>query len=101
MGEADLLVRAVSSGDFHATIPGSTLAAANLGAGIAGTLVSDIVGRTVDAGDELVTVRVGHAAGVADSTARFEQGKCISVVIMRTAREIMRGEVMVEERELL
>lgn len=100
-GAADLLVRAVSSGDFHATIPGSTLAATNLGAGIAGTLIAELVGRTGDAGDELVSVRAGHAAGVADSTARFERGKCVSVVIMRTAREIMRGEIMVEERELL
>ena len=98
---ADVLVRAVSSGDWHATIPGSTLAAVNLGAGVAGTIMSDLMGRSTTAGDELVAVRVGHAAGVAESTARFEGGNCVSVVIMRTAREIMRGEIMVDERELV
>lgn len=101
--EADLLVRAVSSGDFHATIPGTTLGALNLGVGIPGTVIHELVGGGEGRGEEVVTVRAGHAAGVASSSVRFvvgEMGKRVptSVVMMRTAREIMRGEVMVPQR---
>ncbi|GAA5869696.1 hypothetical protein JCM8547_005108 [Rhodosporidiobolus lusitaniae] len=101
--DADLLVRAVSSGDFHATIPGTTLAAVNLGAGTPGTVIHDLTSgpsstSTGGAQDEVVTVRAGHAAGVANSSVRFVGGKAQSVVMVRTAREIMKGEVMVPER---
>lgn len=101
--EADLLVRAVSSGDFHATIPGTTLSALNLGLGIQGTIIEEIVrgktGNTVVEKD-VVTVRAGHAAGVTTSTLRFEGGKPKSVVMFRTAREIFRGEILVPQKVL-
>ncbi|GAA6002233.1 uncharacterized protein JCM10292_000820 [Rhodotorula paludigena] len=104
-GDADLLVRAVSSGDMHASIPGTTLGALNIGAGTPGTVVHDLVvpsdgarGRGTNDGD--VTVRAAHAAGVTESTVRFEKGTARSVVMIRTAREIMRGEVQVPERVL-
>jgi 2-methylaconitate cis-trans-isomerase PrpF len=49
-----------------------------------------------------VTVRAGHKAGVAESTVRFgkESGKAESVVMSRTAREIMCGNVLIPERIL-
>lgn len=104
-GDADFLVRAVSSGDMHASIPGTTLGALNIGAGTPGTVVHDLVGRRdaargreTDDGD--VTVRAAHAAGVTESTVRFDEGTARSVVMVRTAREIMRGEVLVPERVL-
>ncbi|BGP15985.1 hypothetical protein JCM10213_004801 [Rhodosporidiobolus nylandii] len=98
--EADLLARAVSSGDWHATIPGTTLGALNVGAGSPGTVVHSLVRGAPPAGvkDEVVTVRAAHAAGVAESSVRFEEGRPRSVVMVRTAREIMRGEVMVPDR---
>lgn len=101
--EADLLVRAVSSGDFHATIPGTTLGALNLGLGMSGTTIHSLVrggmssvGGT-EIGGEVVTIRAGHAAGVTESSVRFVGGKPESVVMMRTAREIIRGSVLVPE----
>lgn len=104
-GDADLLVRAISSGDWHATIPGTTLGALNIGLGTQGTVIHEVVesrsegqqSRNTD--DEVVTVRAGHAAGVAESSVRFgEDGKPDAVVMVRTAREILRGEVLVPER---
>jgi 2-methylaconitate cis-trans-isomerase PrpF len=98
--DSDLLVRAVSSGDFHATIPGTTLGALNLGLGIPNTIISEIVHGVggKNGQGEVVRVRAGHAAGVAESRVRFERGRARSVVMMRTAREIMRGSVMVPSR---
>lgn len=106
--EADLLVRAISSGDWHATIPGTTLGALNIGMGTEGTVIHDVVAarrvqnsaqsRNVD-DDDVVTIRAGHAAGVAESSVRFgKDGKPEAVAMVRTAREIMRGEVLVPER---
>ncbi|KWU46289.1 DUF453-domain-containing protein [Rhodotorula sp. JG-1b] len=107
--EADLLVRAISSGDWHATIPGTTLGALNVAAGTRGTVVHELMASrasVVSAGaddevDKVVTVRAAHAAGVAESSVRFARdGTPESVVMVRTAREIMRGEVMVPESVL-
>ncbi|GAA5878598.1 hypothetical protein JCM16303_002137 [Sporobolomyces ruberrimus] len=98
--DADLLVRAISSGDWHATIPGTTLGALNIGFGTKGTVIHDLVhgGKEV-VEKETVTVRAGHHAGVAESTVRFAKGsgKAESVVMVRTAREIMNGNVMIPE----
>lgn len=96
--EADLLVRAVSSGDFHATVPGTTLGALNVALGHADTTVNSLVSPNKAVQDGIVQVRAAHAAGVADAKVRFEGGKPKSVVMIRTAREIMRGEVLVSER---
>lgn len=103
--EADVLVRAISSGDWHATIPGTTLGALNVAAGTRGTVVHELLmaSRAAPAGDDdvdkVVTVRAAHAAGVAESSVRFARdGTPESVVMVRTAREIMRGEVMIPER---
>lgn len=115
--EADILVRAVSSGDFHATIPATTLGALNVAAGTQGSVVNELIktGRvgvdseksdstpppsTPGPGEEIVLVRAGHPAGTAESTVKFviDEGgrrKPTSVIMMRTAREIMRGEVMI------
>lgn len=105
--EADLLVRAISSGDWHATIPGTTLGALNVAAGTEGTVVHELMAPRAPAGgnaddDKVVTVRAAHAAGVAESSVRFARdGAPESVVMVRTAREIMRGEVLIPERVFL
>jgi len=109
--DADLVVRAVSSGDWHATIPGTTLAAVNLALGTEGTVIQRLVHPASSDGsrvreeqregkDEVVQVRAGHAAGVATASVRFEEGKPVGVVMWRTAREIMRGEIVVPEKLL-
>lgn len=96
--DADLLVRSVSSGDFHATIPGTTLGALNIALGYTGSTVNALVSTKEAVRDGIVQIRAAHAAGVADAKVRFEQGQPKSVVMTRTAREIMRGQVLVEER---
>ncbi|GAA5846024.1 hypothetical protein JCM9279_004760 [Rhodotorula babjevae] len=108
--DADLLVRAVSSGDLHASIPGTTLGALNIAAGVEGSVVREAIGAGAGgaapasargARDEVVRVRAAHAAGVTESSVRFDAaGRAQSVVMVRTAREIMRGEVLVAERLL-
>ena len=110
--DADLLVRAVSSGDWHASIPGTTLGALNIAAGVEGSVVREAMRAGAGAGaragageggvrDEVVRVRAAHAAGVTESSVRFDaEGRAQSVVMVRTAREIMRGEVLVPERLL-
>ncbi|KAK4056899.1 hypothetical protein OIO90_002149 [Microbotryomycetes sp. JL221] len=103
--DADLVARAVSSGDWHRTIPGTTLAALNVALGIQGTVVSDLVSQrrikpklTTGSDEERdVTIRAAHEAGVTDSTVRFKHGQPKSVVLWRTAREIMRGSVLIPE----
>lgn len=70
-------------------------------------MVSDLMVGRGEGQEGVVTVRVGHAAGVASSSVRFEpaskgakeRGRPVSVVMMRTAREIMRGEVLVDLKE--
>ncbi|KAK4051214.1 hypothetical protein OIV83_003036 [Microbotryomycetes sp. JL201] len=102
--DADLVARAISSGDWHRTIPGTTLSALNVAAGIPGTLVHEMIaGPAANAqltayGTSDITIRAAHEAGVTQSTVRFEDGKPQSVVLVRTARQIMCGEVMVPER---
>ncbi|SCV71213.1 BQ2448_2801 [Microbotryum intermedium] len=96
--DADLLVRAISSGDFHATIPGTTLGALNIALGHKGTTVNSLVGEERAREDGVVEVKAAHAAGVAEAKVRFEKGRPSSVVMVRTAREIMRGDVSVPER---
>lgn len=109
--EADLVARTISSGDVHATIPATTLACLAIGAGTPGSLVSLLMARedltpgkvVAEAEEGVMSVRAGNAAGVAESAVRFERGgdgrvEPSSVVMVRTAREIMRGQVMVPER---
>ncbi|KAM0787543.1 hypothetical protein ACM66B_003614 [Microbotryomycetes sp. NB124-2] len=96
--DADIVARAVSSGDWHRTIPGTTLAALNVAVGTPGTIVQALAGTSAPAASGHVTVRAAHEAGVTESTVRFEGGKPQSVVLLRTAREIMSGEVKIPER---
>lgn len=51
---------------------------------------------------DVITVRAAHAAGVSSASVRFEgEGEArtpTSVVMMRTAREILRGTIACPER---
>lgn len=68
----------------------------NIGAGTPGTIVYKLI--TAKAQGEVVEVKAAHAAGVATSKVRFVDGRPESVVMMRTGREIMRGNVMIPEK---
>ena len=106
--DADLLARTISAGDPHATIPGTTLGALNLAVGTPGTVVHGLVRQSAEdaAGQgEVVAVRAAHAAGVSGSKVRFSgegtMRRAEGVVMWRTAREVMRGEVLVDDRRLM
>lgn len=75
------------------------MGALNLGAGTKGSVVHDLVSSNGQSEvGEKVTVRAGHYGGVAESTVRFKEGKPESVVMMRTARMIMDGNISIPER---
>jgi 2-methylaconitate cis-trans-isomerase PrpF len=100
--EMDIAVRAVSVGNFHRTVPGTTLSALNVARTVKGSLVAQLVADKEEAeeagagGERVVPIRVGQPAGVAESKVRVgKDGKASAVVMTRTAREIMRGEVLV------
>ena len=75
----------------------TTLGALNIGAGTPGTVIYEVLATRQPSG-EVVEVRAAHAAGVAVSNVKFERGQPVSVVMKRTARKIMEGEVFVPER---
>ncbi|KAH8915958.1 DUF453-domain-containing protein, partial [Atractiella rhizophila] len=88
-----LIVRAISVGNFHRTIPGTTLANLVLSQKYKGSLPSLISGSATT-GSSASSVVVAHPAGIVEGTLRDEGGIPHSVV-ERTAREIMRGSVAV------
>lgn len=89
-GDADVVVRAVSTGDFHRTVPGTSLSALALAGSIDGTVVARLAGVA----DRDGLLRVRHPAGVAEARVRTRDGKS-AICMTRTAREIMRGHVLV------
>ncbi|GAA99655.1 uncharacterized protein L969DRAFT_47360 [Mixia osmundae IAM 14324] len=92
----DIIVRAFSTGDAHRSVPGTTLTALSVARSIKGSLVESLC----LANDQAVQrIRVGHPAGVAESAVVVSgEGAATAVLMTRTAREIMRGEVMIPSR---
>lgn len=92
--DIDFVARAVSGGVIHRTIMGTTLAALTLASATVGSIPHLLVGGK--SGAEIAHVRVGHPAGVAEGEMRVgKDGGKSYVVITRSAREIMRGAVLV------
>ena len=122
----DVAVRLISMGRAHRTIaitgamaaavaaalPGTVVGEAVGGAGGAGDKAADVVadaaGRPLPTGNELGpvrTVRIGHPAGVLEVGVEVGRGpdgqwQVPRVTVDRTAREIMRGSVLVPESYL-
>lgn len=114
-GEADVVVRAVSVGNFHrsaldqpyltsqsadvlslrSTVPSTTLSAL----AVASSHSTSVVPSASASPDGLMTFKARHPAGIAEATLRLapdsEGGGAVSVVVVRTAREIMRGQVLI------
>ena len=88
--DCDVVVRAVSTGDFHRTVPGTTLSALALAGSIDGTVVA----KLATAADRDGLLRVRHPAGVAEARVRTRDGKS-AVCQTRTARQIFAGHVFV------
>ena len=116
----DVIVRLISMGRAHRTIaitgamaaaaaaalPGTVVAeAAGVGVGAAGDGVAATAGAVGDGPGPLRTVRIGHPAGVLEVGVEVERGsdgrwRVPRVTVDRTAREIMRGSVLVPESYL-
>ena len=116
----DVAVRLISMGRAHRTIaitgamataaaaalPGTVVAeAAGVGVGAAGDGVAATAGAVGDGPGPLRTVRIGHPAGVLEIVVEVGRGpdgrwRVPRVTVDRTAREIMRGSVLVPESYL-
>lgn len=101
--DVDLLVRLISMGRTHRTLAMTGAMACAAAAVIAGTVVSDVAGGT-PARPGSRHVRLGHPAGVLalNVTTEHDAGswRVPSLRMDRTAREIMRGAVLVPQAYL-
>ncbi|UZJ57513.1 hypothetical protein CBS101457_006833 [Exobasidium rhododendri] len=99
----DLMVRTVSSGQLHRTIPATTLSALAASLAFPNSIVSQVVSKTPsrqtlktleEAGGagNLRAITVGQPAGCSSaSVAISAKGLPTSIVMLRTARRIMQG----------
>lgn len=108
---ADLLVRLISMGRTHRTLAMTGAMACAAAAAMDGSVVAELVGGSIEAAPEAGEragtarrVRLGHPAGVLamEVTAERAAGswRVPSLVVDRTAREIMRGTVQVPQAYL-
>lgn len=102
---ADVAVRLISMGRAHRTIAITGAMAAATAAALPGTVVSEAAAVAGDGPGPLRTVRIGHPAGVLEVGVEVGCGpdgqwRVPRVTVDRTAREIMRGSVLVPESYL-
>ena len=110
--EVDLLVRLISMGRTHRTLAMTGAMACAAAAAMDGSVVAELVGGSIGAatpepGEGAGTarrVRLGHPAGVLAMEVTAERAADVwrvpSLVVDRTAREIMRGTVQVPQAYL-
>ena len=110
--DVDLLVRLISMGRTHRTLAMTGAMACAAAAAMDGSVVAELAGSSIEAtapeaGERAGTarrVRLGHPAGVLamEVTAEGAAGvwRVPSLVVDRTAREIMRGTVQVPQAYL-
>jgi hypothetical protein len=98
-GDLDLVARILSLGRLHHAFTGTGSIAAAVAAAIPETLVAECLTRPLAPGSML---RLGHAAGVlkvgAEITRTPRGWIAHSGMLPRTARTLMRGEVMIPRR---
>ncbi len=97
--QIDLCARIFSMGKLHHAFTGTGAIAVAVAASIPETLVSDVASQK-----QLGNLRIGHSAGVMDASAITENidtnWLAHSASIMRTARTLMRGEVIIPDHYL-
>lgn len=117
LAEYDCLIRSVSVGQFHRTIPATTLSALGVASAIPGSLVYDVIerGRALTgeartrkippwiqassgsaSGATISSVSVGQPAGVSSTCVRVPPGSQLpdAIIMERTARLLMDGQLM-------
>lgn len=112
-GDIDLVARAISVGQFHRTIPATTLSALGVASGFRGSIVSQTFkagtedntpptpewAKDLNAGSRSLirSLRVGQPAGVSSTCIRVPAGAAQpdAILMERTAKLIMNGDVSV------
>ena len=96
--EIDLCARIFSMGKLHHAYTGTGAIATAVAAAIPGTLVAGIMDKPYECNTDL---RIGHSAGLMECNASVEnlKGNWIArnASYLRTARTLMRGEVVIPE----
>lgn len=114
--EVDCLARAVSVGQFHRTIPATTLSALGAASALGNTVVSDVVkegGASINTpppawalasapsvGHQVVSFSVGQPAGISSTCLRMSNDASPvpeAILMERTARQLMDGDVPIPE----
>lgn len=91
--QVDVVVRGVSVGNFHRTIPATMLSALAVAAATPGSIVHQAMGKSVS--EDQVVIRAGHPAGVARATVGLDESQAPrSIVYERTARRLFQGQVL-------
>lgn len=89
--EADVQVRMISAGQPHRAIPLTGAMCVAIAARLEGTCV-ERVAKSPQRGQPLL---IGHAAGVLAVDAKVRDGVAIEAAVLRTARRLMEGRVLV------
>jgi len=96
-GEIDLVSRIVSSQNFHQAYAVTAAIATSAAAAIPGSVVQEMLGKELLPG--LQTVRIGHPSGALTCRieSRLSSGhpEIMRAGLMRTARRVMQGTVVV------
>ncbi|KAF8709007.1 PrpF protein, partial [Rhizoctonia solani] len=103
--DADMMIRAVSVGNIHRTVPATTLSALASAVAIPGTIVQSVSSSPTHAhaaniGD-VVSLTIAHPAGTASASVKIGNIDGVTrpeaIVYTRTARLLFAGSVAVPE----
>jgi hypothetical protein len=114
--EVDCLARAISVGQFHRTIPATTLSALGAASALGNTVVSDVVkegGASINTpppawalasapsiGHQIASFSVGQPAGISSTCLRMSKDPSPvpeAILMERTARQLMDGDILIPE----
>ncbi|KDQ11006.1 hypothetical protein BOTBODRAFT_163318 [Botryobasidium botryosum FD-172 SS1] len=105
--DIDLVIRAVSVGNIHRTVPATTLSALAVGAAYPNSVIAEAISasprRSRDspghADGNMVSVVVGQPAGTSAASAKLTtvsgEQRPTSINYLRTARRLFQGQVLV------
>ncbi|CAD6893641.1 unnamed protein product [Tilletia controversa] len=101
--DMDILIRPVSVGNFHRTVPATTLSALAAGSAYASSTITEAIQASQprdpsSSPSSIRTLTVGHCAGLASASVRVapaSNGEPVpeAIVYVRTARRIVHGWV--------
>ncbi|MEO8250342.1 MAG: 2-methylaconitate cis-trans isomerase PrpF [Burkholderiales bacterium] len=101
--DIDLVVRVLSMGAVHHAVPGTAMIAMAVAAALPGTVAHQLARPNASrSGEGGSSIRLGHPSGRATVSAKVRRSDdcwiADSATLSRSARLLMRGEVLVPER---